>query len=144
MTVSIGAGGGLVEDGEDTTVTNSDGITAIARGGSAGDDWIGGSGWSGGGDAGGGAGGYNGGNGKSKSWIGGGKGQHTSLPTVDGVQIVEGDGGQSCSGCFGGGGGGILINGYGRRGDGRAAQGFGSGGGEFDDIGKSGVVILYV
>ena len=168
MTVSIGDGGDYAAGGQDTTVTNSDGETVTARGGSPNDGNNGGSGWSGGGGSrsgGGGAGGYNGGDGQDGSgWSGGygGKGHYTSLPTVAGVCIVAGAGGQTCSNsqyCFGGGGGGILINGDGRRDDGRAAQGcgpegsyyddraaqgYGSGGGPYGVNGMSGAVILYV
>ena len=152
MTISIGRGGnyaggvfglGSAEDGGTTRVTNSAGNGRTARGGGGGKD-SGGGGWSGGGGNGG-AGGYNGGNGGS-GWFGsGGSGQGTRLPSIQGVTITPGAGGErECSGCSGGGGGGgIIINGGGRRGRWQA-QGYGSGGGEYGNNGYHGAVIIYV
>ena len=151
MSITIGAGGrhgsglGQGNDGGSTTVSNSDGRSVKARGGGRGQD-NGGRGWSGGGGNGG-AGGHNGGDGGAGLFGSGGSGQGTGLlPTIQGVTLVPGDGGErQCSGCAGGGGGGgIIIDGGGRRSDGRAAQGYGSGGGKYGNNGQSGAVILYV
>ena len=52
MTISIGDGGGKNQNGEKTTVKNTDGITVNAKGGNRGSHGVhgnGGSGWSGGG-----------------------------------------------------------------------------------------------
>ena len=78
----------------------------------------------------------------------GGKGQHSSLPSIAGVHLEAGSGGE-CSDCnHGGGGGGLVINGRGKRSQTGAAQGYGSGGGSPGGrnvtIGNSGVVILYI
>ena len=143
MTVTIGAGGVRNFDGGETTIENSSGQTVYARGGQSVGYGNGGNGWSGGG-AWGGAGGHNGGDGKDYQGRGG-KGQHMALPSIAGVLIEAGAGGQSCflEQCLGGGGGGLIINGDGKRSDTRAAQGYGSGSGDYGSGGKSGAVILY-
>ena len=142
-------------DGGDTIVTLS-GINVVTAQGGDGGTYRGGNGWSGGGGKNSGAGGFNGGDGgdghkyiyDSTTGGAGGAGQGTSLPSIKGLNITAGAGGQ-CSysylyHCRGGGGGGVIINGDGGiRDDSRAAQGYGSGGGHYDKAGKSGVVILY-
>ena len=138
-------------DGGDTSVTLSGSNVVTAQGGNGG-TYRGGNGWSGGGGKLSGAGGFNGGDGvdgrksiyDSTTGGAGGAGQGTSLPSIQGLTITAGAGGQSCFGCQGGGGGGVMINGDGgRRDDNRAAQGYGSGDGHYGS-GHSGVVILYV
>ena len=147
LNISIGKGS-YWEDGEATSVTLSGRIVVTAQGGEQAGWSEGGNGWSGGGCYNGGAGGSNGNEyGDDACYTGGaGAGQGTSLPSIQGLHITAGAGGQSCySYCDGGGGGGVIINGDGgMRFDSRAAQGYGSGGGYYDRIGKSGVVILYV
>ena len=58
-----------------------------------------------------------------------GVGQGTSMPSIQGLTITAGAGGQLCSRSYGEGGGGVIINGDGvRQNDGRSL-GYGSGGG---------------
>ena len=148
LKIKIGDGGGKNTDGEATTVTNTDGDTVTARGGSRGSQsghGNGGRGWSGGGGKAA-AGGCDGGDGEVGLHVHpGGDGQHVSLPTVDGLSIEPGKGGKSCLGCiWGGGGGGIIVNGQGWRAESGASQGYGAGGGQYGGSkGQSGLVILY-
>ena len=145
MKISIGDGGGKNTDGEATTVKNSDGITVTARGGrrgSHGGHGNGGSGWSGGGGKAA-AGGDNGGDGETGLHIHyGGDGQKISIPTINGVSVAPGNGGKPGH-IWGGGGGGLIVNGKGRKAEARSAQGYGAGGGQYNVRGESGIVILY-
>ena len=126
MHVSIGGGGSIFSDGDDTYVTNFDGEDVIALGGEYGEGYNGGDGWSGGGGHGCGAGGYNGGDGQDglhgsgghgQNGLHGSGGQNISLPIIMRLNITAGAGGQSCNltYCKGGGGGGIFVNGEGVR-----------------------------
>jgi len=145
MTISIGDGGGKNQNGEKTTVKNADGITVTARGGNRGSHGVhgnGGSGWSGGGGKHA-AGGKNGGDGKTGLHIHyGGDGQQISIPTIKGVSIAPGNGGEPGH-IWGGGGGGLVVNGKGKNSERGAAQGYGAGGGHHNVKGQYGVVILY-
>ena len=74
---------------------------------------------------------------------GGGVGSGAVLPTVPGLQLAAGRGGEP-RGEFGGGGGGVLVDGAPEREDEHCGEGFGGGGGGHEDVnGNDGVVVIF-
>eukprot|EP00092_Neocalanus_flemingeri_P074609 GFUD01092285.1.p1 GENE.GFUD01092285.1~~GFUD01092285.1.p1 ORF type:complete len:630 (+),score=180.18 GFUD01092285.1:70-1959(+) len=143
--------------GKPTKITVPEYKTTIVEGGQPGKHDIisGGSGWSGGGSSRGGDGGSNGSNGKSREYytsggelynLNGGEGSGEVLPLIASghVLLSPGKGGISYSTWFGGGGGGVLVNGKGPADSHRGVgQGYG-GGGRMSNKANNGLVIIWI
>ena len=151
--VQIGNGGKDNEAGTSTIVSIQGFVPIIAKGGGPGTT-SGGSGWSGGGATKGGVGGSNGSGGQNREfWHGGryhqvtgGKGTGEALPQVafGQVELHPGKGGVSQSNWYGGGGGGVLVDGSAPKSKHNGVgDGFGGGGRKYHQA-NNGVAILWI
>ena len=138
--------------GQSSSLTFSSGVSITAEPGQNGQSRAGGNGYSGGGAGGrgsssGGVGGSNGGNGeRGPNGSGGsGTGQDVSIFTFTNWSLGPGAGGQHSGYNFGGGGGGMMVNGAGPQGNNQGA-GFGGGGRGYSDHGDGfhGVILVEI
>ena len=151
ISVTIGRGEQNGMNGGETVVEAGQ-QRLIAAGGKRGGGGQGG-GWSGGGGSGaeGGRGGNNGGDGHSGTGIGvwlelaerGGQGSRVVLPHIPSLTLTPGRPGEPDQ-MWGGGGGGVIVNGEPEWVDQRCGEGYGAGGGGGEEFGASGIVIFYV
>merc|ERR1712227_710773 len=141
------------DQGQSSSLTISGGDTITAQPGENGQGYVGGSGYSGGGGGSGsssrvaGDGGSNGGDGEDGSGGNGGSGtgQDVSLFTFTTWSLGPGAGGRQYSGVnfnYGGGGGGVLVNGAGPQGN--IYQGAGYGGGGRNGAGHPGLILVEI